>query len=98
MFPQCITSEGLVQLSQLGKLPYLTFLHLYGIGRYLPIVLEDLVSEVRHLEMVGLNRVLWDVDKSQYELKLTEWPPWRLKFSVREDFACSDDAWLMTYH
>lgn len=92
------TSEELVQLFQLGKLPDLTFLHLYGIGRYLPIVLEDLVSEVRHLETVGLNRVLWDVDKSQPEVQLTEWPPWRLKFAVREDFAYPDDAWLMEYH
>ncbi|KAF9464969.1 hypothetical protein BDZ94DRAFT_1254974 [Collybia nuda] len=85
-------------LFYLGKLPRLTFLHLYGIGRYLPIVPEDLVNEVQHLETVGLNRVLWDVDKSQAEVKLTEWPPWRLKFSVEEDFACPDDAWLMTYH
>jgi hypothetical protein len=85
------------QLFHFGKLPNLTFLHLYGIGRYLPILPEDLVAEMQHLDTVGLNRVLWDVDKANPDVKLIEWPPWRLKFAVAEDFACRDDAWLMQY-
>ena len=64
----------------------------------LPVLLEDLVNEATSLEMVGLNRALWTIDRVGDEVIVDKWPRWKIKFCVEEDFFCEDDAWLFKYN
>ncbi|KAH9485493.1 hypothetical protein JR316_0002401 [Psilocybe cubensis] len=82
----------------IGKLPHLTFLHLYGVVVRLPILLEDLAHEAPGLKMIGLNRALWDIVRVGSEIIKNKYPRWRIKFCVEEDFLCADDAWLFKYN
>ncbi|KAF4620778.1 hypothetical protein D9613_000855 [Agrocybe pediades] len=82
----------------LAGLPDLTFLHLYGAFTRLPVLLEDLVYEAKGLQMVGLNRALWAIDRVGDEVITEKWPRWKIKFCVEEDFYCEDDAWLFKYN
>ncbi|PPQ87473.1 hypothetical protein CVT25_008209 [Psilocybe cyanescens] len=82
----------------IGKLPRLTFLHLYGVVVRLPILLEDLAFEAKGLQMIGLNRALWDIERVGLELVKNKYPRWKIKFCVEEDFLCADDAWLFKYN
>ncbi len=64
----------------------------------LPILLEDLATEIKGLRMIGLNRALWNVDRVGSEILTTKWPRWKTKFYVEDDFYCEDDAWLFEYN
>jgi len=64
----------------------------------LPILLEDLATEGKGLQMIGLNRALWNIDRVGPEITMEKWPRWKIKFSVEEDFLCADDAWLFKYN
>lgn len=87
-----------LKVDLLATFPKLTFAHFYGAFHRLPILLIDLATEVPKLELVGLNRALWNVDRSQQELELKKWPRWKIKFCVEEDFAFEDDFWLFQYN
>ncbi|KAF8806578.1 hypothetical protein BYT27DRAFT_7167997 [Phlegmacium glaucopus] len=82
----------------IARLPHLTFLHFYGVSARLPILLEDLAAEGKGLQMIGLNRALWNIDRVGSEIITDKWPRWKIKFSVEEDFLCPDDAWLFKYN
>ncbi|KAF5326060.1 hypothetical protein D9611_000283 [Ephemerocybe angulata] len=77
---------------------HLTFAHFYGIFNRLPLLLIDLATDVTSLKMVGLNRALWDVDRSGPELELKKWPRWKIKFASEEDFECEDAYWLFQFN
>jgi len=79
-------------------MPSLSFLHLYGIGDHLPIIPEDLAADLKHINTVGLQRSLWEVVRVGSEITMIEWPPWKTKYCIAEDFQCEDDAWLFRYH
>jgi len=79
-------------------LPSLTFLHLFGVGDQLPIEQEELATELGQLQVLGLQRSIWDIDRINGEVILTAWKPWKVKFFVAEDFRCEDFAWLFKYH
>jgi len=82
----------------IAGLPRLTFLHLYCIIGRLPILLEDLATEGKGLQMIGLNRALWNIERVGSDITTEKWPRWRTKFAIREDFLCDDDAWLFKYN
>jgi len=82
----------------IASLPHLTFLHLYGVSARLPVLLEDLAIENKGLQMIGLNRALWNIDTVGSDITTEKWPRWKIKFSVEEDFLCADDAWLFKYN
>jgi hypothetical protein len=86
------------QIDYLADLRHLTFVHLYSTFGRLPLLLADVASEIPGVEMVGLNRALWNVDRSGGELELKKWPRWKIKFSTKEDFLCEDDYWLFQYN
>ncbi|KAF8952514.1 hypothetical protein BDZ97DRAFT_1878187 [Flammula alnicola] len=88
----------LVLLDAIAKLPHLSFLHLYGTLSRLPILLEDLAGEAKGLQMIGLNRALWDIERVGSNIITNKWPRWKIKFCVEEDFLCADDAWLFKYN
>ncbi|KAF8070718.1 hypothetical protein FPV67DRAFT_1039255 [Lyophyllum atratum] len=89
-----VDSNALAPLLQrLQELPRLRFIHLYSIGRTLPIDPDDLVSDLIHLDTLGYNRCLWDV----HDRTLTQWKPWRVQYAIEEDFHRKDDAWLFKY-
>ncbi|RDB25117.1 hypothetical protein Hypma_007622 [Hypsizygus marmoreus] len=86
-------------LDKLKTLQRLTFFHLYGGYSGFPVVAEDLVAELEKLEVIGINRRMWDImrkDSQSYEL--VEWKMWRSQFFIQEDFRYQDDAWLFKYH
>ena len=86
------------KVDAIGKLPRLSFLHLYGVFNRLPILLEDLIAEGKALQMIGLNRAIWSIERVGTEITTNKWPRWKTKFSVAEDFLCDDDAWLFEYN
>ena len=97
----CLTtrkSDVSQKVDSIGKLPRLSFLHLYGIVNRLPILLEDLIAEGKALQMIGLNRAIWNIERVGSEITTNKWPRWKTKFSVAEDFSCEDDAWLFEYN
>ncbi|KAG6920220.1 hypothetical protein DXG01_004989 [Tephrocybe rancida] len=79
-------------LQRLKELPSLKFIHLYSLG-ILPIIPQDLVTDLVHLHTLGYYRSLWDVHDSC----LSEWAPWKVRYAKVEDFDCSDDAWLFKH-
>lgn len=86
-------------MDAIAKLPRLTFLHLYGTVSRLPILLDDLIQEAPGLQMVGLNRALWNIDRvGEPDKPLDKLPRWRIKFCSEEDFFSADDAWLFKYN
>ncbi|KAF8911518.1 hypothetical protein CPB84DRAFT_1812353 [Gymnopilus junonius] len=83
----------------IAKLSRLKFLHLYGTVTRLPILLDDLIEEAPGLEMVGLNRALWNIDRvGAADKPLVKLPRWKIKFCIEEDFLSPDDAWLFKYN
>lgn len=80
-------------MQRLHELPHLRFIHLYSIGRILPVDPDDLIYDFTHLDTLGYNRCLWDVQ----EHSLVQWKPWRVQYAIEEDFYCEDDAWLFKH-
>jgi len=95
-YPDSVTVDGNALdplLRRLQGVPRLRFIHLYSIGRLLPIDPDELVTDLIHLDTIGCNRCLWDVrDRS-----LIQWKPWRVQYAIEEDFRCQDDAWLFKH-
>ncbi|KAF9486032.1 hypothetical protein BDN70DRAFT_822873 [Pholiota conissans] len=81
-----------------GKLPHLSFLHLYGVVSRLPVLIGDLAEEAPGLNTIGLNRALWSIDRVGSEILTTKWPRWKIKFCVEADFCSPDDSWLFKYN
>ncbi|GLB37709.1 hypothetical protein LshimejAT787_0407600 [Lyophyllum shimeji] len=77
-------------MQRLQEAPHLSFVHLYSIGRLLPIDQDDLVNDLMHLDTVGCDRCLWDVHNGS----LVQWKHWRVQYAIEEDFRCQDDFWL----
>ncbi|TEB30286.1 hypothetical protein FA13DRAFT_1774808 [Coprinellus micaceus] len=48
--------------------------HFYGASYRLPIQVMDLVTDIPTLQLVGLNRALWDVDRSDRDPEIKKWP------------------------
>ncbi|KAG6850867.1 hypothetical protein H0H93_007485 [Arthromyces matolae] len=78
---------------RLKELPRLGFVHLYSLGRIMPIVPDDLASDLVHLHTLGYDRLLWNVEEGC----LQPWSPWRVQYAIEEDFKCIDDAWLFKH-
>jgi hypothetical protein len=78
-------------------LPFLWFLLLSGIDDYIPLAPEDLIQDLKHLEIVGTGRRFWDILRTESEVTLTPWPLWKVVDSVKEDFGGADDEWLLKY-
>lgn len=85
-------------MEAIAKLPRLKFLHLYGVIVRLPILLEDVAVDATGLEMIGLNRALWTIERVGSEIVTSKYPRWKIKFCIEEDFLCADDAWLFKYN
>lgn len=58
----------------------------------------DLVTDIPTLQLVGLNRALWDVDRSCADAEINKWPRWKVKFCTRDDFDSDDEYWLFQYN
>lgn len=58
----------------------------------------DLVTDIPTLQLVGLNRALWDVDRSDGDPEIKKWPRWKVKFCAAEDFDSHDQYWLFQYN
>ncbi|KAF8891828.1 hypothetical protein BD779DRAFT_1670779 [Infundibulicybe gibba] len=89
-------------IQRLSQLPHLTFLHFQAIHGYFSMPAEDIISELPQLRTLGLHHFFWDIwdvgDPTINESpRLVPWAPWKVKFSVDEDFRCADDAWLARY-
>lgn len=93
-----VWSDNIYKIDYLSGLRYLKFVHLYSAFGRLPLLLIDIATEVPTVEMVGLNRALWTVDRSSPELELKKWPRWKIKFCTEEDFPCGDEYWLFQYN
>ena len=77
---------------------HLAFAHFYGASYRLPVQVIDLVTDIPTLQLVGLNRALWDVDRSGRDPEIKKWPRWKVKFCTVEDFASDDEYWLFQYN
>jgi len=84
---------------KLGQLPYLFFLHINCGSQWeeLPISPEDLASDLKHLETLGLQGCMWDIDRTESEIVLSEWSALKVRRSVVEDFRSEDEEWLVRY-
>jgi len=78
----------------------LSFLHLFSNGEDpVPISPLELATDLEHLQLVGIQRSLWTVDREVgEELEPKLWTPWSVKYCLPEDFPCADYAWLFRYH
>ncbi|KAF9529719.1 hypothetical protein CPB83DRAFT_852050 [Crepidotus variabilis] len=94
----CGANNLLPLLDAIASMPNLSFLHLYGTISRLPILLEDLAAENKQLQMIGLNRAIWDIERVGHGIVTNKWPRWKIKFNVEEDFLNEDDAWLFHYN
>lgn len=90
----------LLLMDRVSSLPKLTFLHLYGTVTRLPISVEELATEGKGLDTIGLNRALWSIERSgsDQELGTTKWPRWKIKFCIEDEFVNADDYWLFKYN
>jgi hypothetical protein len=87
-----------LQVDHLAAFSSLTFAHFYGASYRLPIQVMDLVTDIPTLQLVGLNRALWDVDRSDRDPEIKKWPRWKVKFCTVEDFDSHDQYWLFQYN
>jgi len=80
-------------------MPVLSFLHLFGIGSYLPLTAEDLARDMKHLQIVGRQHRLWDILRPvNSEETLTQWGLRKVRWRTREDFVGNEDGgWLLKY-
>ncbi|KAJ6589934.1 hypothetical protein DFH09DRAFT_976452 [Mycena vulgaris] len=87
-------------LTKLQQFPHLSFLHLFSNGEDpVPISPVELATDLEHLQLVGIQRSLWTVDREDgEELEPKLWTPWSVKYCLPEDFPCVDYAWLFRYH
>ncbi|KAJ7350604.1 hypothetical protein DFH08DRAFT_695377 [Mycena albidolilacea] len=87
-------------LNKLQQFPNLSFLHLFSNGEDpVPISPVELATDLEHLQLVGIQRSLWTVDREAgEELEPKLWTPWAVKYCLPEDFPCADHAWLFRYH
>jgi len=81
---------------RLQQLPSLVFLNIDSGFDTLPVLAEELASELKHLEIVGLNGCLWDIDRTQdsEECSVSKWPALKVKYCVVNDFGSEDKAWI----
>jgi hypothetical protein len=66
-----------------------------------PISPFELATDLEHLQLVGIQRSLWTIDRDHEEGEELEpklWKPWSVKYCLPEDFQCADHAWLFKYH
>jgi len=87
-------------LNKLQQFPDLSFLHLFSNGEDpVPISPLELATDLEHLQLVGIQRSLWTIDREVgEELEPRLWTPWSVKYCLPEDFPCADYAWLFRYH
>ncbi|KAJ7496853.1 hypothetical protein FB451DRAFT_1359376 [Mycena latifolia] len=87
-------------LTKLQHFPRLSFLHLFSNGEDpVPISPVELATDLEHLQLVGIQRSLWTIDREDgEELDPKLWTPWSVKYCLPEDFPCADYAWLFSYH
>ncbi|KAJ7287129.1 hypothetical protein C8J57DRAFT_1048758 [Mycena rebaudengoi] len=86
-------------LHKLQQTPGLSFLHLFSGEDPVPISPVELATDLEHLQLIGIQRSLWTVEREKNEeLEPMLWPPWSVKYCIPEDFPCADHAWLFRYH
>ncbi|KAF9012544.1 hypothetical protein BDQ17DRAFT_1232571 [Cyathus striatus] len=86
-------------VSALEVFPRLSFLHLSSVeDLVMPLMVESLASDMKQLDLLGLNHALWNIERSAEEVTLHRWARWKTRFCVEEDFDNEDDAWLYRYH
>ncbi|KAJ7686575.1 hypothetical protein B0H17DRAFT_1136879 [Mycena rosella] len=87
-------------LVKLQQFPRLSFLHLFSNGEDpVPVSPVELAADLEHLQLVGIQRSLWTIDREDgEEMEPKLWTPWSVKYCLPEDFPCEDYAWLFRYH
>ncbi|KAJ7647708.1 hypothetical protein FB45DRAFT_894215 [Roridomyces roridus] len=86
-------------LAKLQQCHRLSFLHLFSNGEDpVPLSPVELATDLAHLQLVGIQRSLFTVDREDdEELEPKLWAPWKVKFCLPDDLS-ADHAWLFKYH
>jgi len=100
---QFITSKARMlkaswQMEKLRQMPSLAFLslHRYGASKLYAFA-DDIASDCQQLSLLYLDRDIWNVDRSESEIKLFPWSIRRKVLKIKEDFENEDAEWLLRH-
>ncbi|TFK74621.1 hypothetical protein BDN72DRAFT_667366 [Pluteus cervinus] len=85
-------------LNRFAYMPKLTFVNLDTLTCKVPIDPDDIAGYGRNVEMVGVGRSLWDVERTEEGFELLPRAPWQSEFPMKGDFVDADHEWVYRYH
>jgi hypothetical protein len=84
------------QRRRLAELPTLNFLYLTS-NLEVPVI-DDLVSELKQLTLLGYDNHLWEVNRTQSGPVLLQWTRRQIASRTVEYFGHKNPYWLMKGH
>jgi len=87
-----------VIMHKLRQMPSLAFfsLHRYGASKLYAFA-DDIASDCQHLSLLYLDRDIWNVDRSESEIRLLPWSIRRKVLKIKEYFGNEDAEWLLRH-
>lgn len=85
-------------MHKLRQMPSLAFfsLHRYGASKLYAFA-DDIASDCQHLSLLYLDRDIWNVDRSESEIRLLPWSIRRKVLKIKEYFGNEDAEWLLRH-
>ena len=83
------------KLRQMQSLAFFA-LHRYGAFRLYAFA-DDIARDFQHLSLLYLDRDIWDIDRTESEIRLSPWSVRRKVLKMKEDFGNEDAEWLLRH-